>query len=64
MSGQVRLEVDGSIATITNDNPEKRNAFTDEMDAQLFDILAELRGHAGPAGRHLAGRGPLVVVGP
>jgi enoyl-CoA hydratase/carnithine racemase len=42
MSGQVRLEVDGSIATITNDNPEKRNAFTDEMDAQLFEILAEL----------------------
>ena len=42
MSGQVRLEVDGAIATITNDNPEKRNAFTDEMDAQLFEILAEL----------------------
>jgi enoyl-CoA hydratase/carnithine racemase len=42
MSGQVTLEIDGSIATITNDNPEKRNAFTDEMDAQLFEILAEL----------------------
>jgi len=43
MSGQVRLEVDGPIAVITNDNPEKRNAFTDEMDAQLFDILGELQ---------------------
>jgi enoyl-CoA hydratase/carnithine racemase len=47
MSGQVRLEVDGSIATITNDNPEKRNAFTDEMDAQLFEVLAELEALPG-----------------
>jgi enoyl-CoA hydratase/carnithine racemase len=43
MSGQVRLEIDGPIAVITNDNPEKRNAFTDEMDVQLFDILARLQ---------------------
>lgn len=41
--GQVRLEIDGPIATITNDNTEKRNAFTDAMDVQLFDILGELR---------------------
>ncbi len=40
---QVRLEIDGPIATITNANPDKRNAFTDEMDARLFAILAELR---------------------
>jgi len=38
----VRLDVDGAIATITNDNPEKHNAFDDEMDAQLFAILDEL----------------------
>lgn len=44
MSGQVRLDVDGSIATITNDNPEKHNAFDDDMDGQLFDVLAELKG--------------------
>jgi enoyl-CoA hydratase/carnithine racemase len=43
MSGQVRLDVDGAIAVITNDNPEKRNAFTDEMDAQLFEILGQLK---------------------
>ena len=43
MAGAVRLEVDGPIATITNDNPEKHNAFDDAMDAQLFDVLAELR---------------------
>lgn len=45
-AGQVRLDIDGAIATITNDNPEKRNAFTDDMDAQLFAILGELRQRA------------------
>src|SRR5919205_2377953 len=44
MAGTVRLDVDGPIATITNDNPEKHNAFDDDMDAQLFDILDELAG--------------------
>jgi enoyl-CoA hydratase/carnithine racemase len=43
MSGTVRLEVDGPIATITNDNPGKHNAFDDDMDLQLFDILGELK---------------------
>jgi enoyl-CoA hydratase/carnithine racemase len=43
MSGSVSLEIDGKIATITNHNPEKHNAFDDEMDSQLFAILAELR---------------------
>src|SRR5438477_945997 len=42
MAGTVRLEVDGAIATIVNDNPDKHNAFDDEMDAQLFGILDEL----------------------
>jgi enoyl-CoA hydratase len=42
MAGTVRLEVDGPIATITNDNPDKHNAFDDDMDAQLFGILDEL----------------------
>jgi enoyl-CoA hydratase/carnithine racemase len=41
--GTVRLDVDGNVATITNDNPDKHNAFDDDMDAQLFEILAELR---------------------
>ncbi|CAN5680120.1 enoyl-CoA hydratase-related protein [soil metagenome] len=43
MTDKVRLEIDGSIAVITNDNPEKHNAFDDEMDLRLFDILGELR---------------------
>jgi enoyl-CoA hydratase len=42
--GRVRLEVDGPIAVITNDNPEKRNAFNDDMDLRLFEILTELKG--------------------
>lgn len=37
------MEIDGAIATITNDNPDKHNAFDDEMDAELFAFLAELR---------------------
>ena len=42
MAGTVELDVDGAIATITNRNPEKHNAFDDDMDAQLFGILEEL----------------------
>jgi enoyl-CoA hydratase/carnithine racemase len=41
-SERVRLSVEGAIATITNDNPEKHNAFDDEMDVELFAILDEL----------------------
>ncbi len=47
MTGQVHLDIDGVIATITNDNPGKHNAFDDDMDAQLFDALAELRSLCG-----------------
>jgi enoyl-CoA hydratase/carnithine racemase len=43
MTDRVRLDVDGAIATITNDNPDKHNAFDDEMDVQLFAILGELK---------------------
>ena len=42
MAGTVRLDIDGAIATITNDNPDKHNAFDDDMDAQLFGILATM----------------------
>jgi enoyl-CoA hydratase/carnithine racemase len=44
VAGSVQLEVNGAVATITNDNADKHNAFDDAMDAQLFDVLAELRG--------------------
>lgn len=46
MTDRLRLAIEGPIAIITNDQPEKHNAFDDEMDAALFDILAELRTRA------------------
>ncbi len=42
VTDRVKLEIDGPVATITNDNVEKHNAFDDEMDARLFEILDEL----------------------
>lgn len=51
----MRLAIDGPIATITNDNPEKHNAFDDAMDQRLFEILAELR--ATPSVRAVIWRG-------
>jgi enoyl-CoA hydratase/carnithine racemase len=44
MTGSVRLRYDGAVAILTNDNPDKHNAFDDEMDTQLFDALAEIAG--------------------
>ena len=44
---RIRLEIDGPIATITNDNPAKHNAFDDAMDLALFDILGELKARRG-----------------
>jgi enoyl-CoA hydratase/carnithine racemase len=40
---RVRLDYDGPIAIITNNNPDKHNAFDDAMDLRLFEILAELK---------------------
>ena len=39
---RVTLAIDGPIATITNRNVDKHNAFDDAMDARLFEILDEL----------------------
>ena len=39
---RVKLSYDGPVAVITNDNPDKKNAFDDEMDLALFEILTEL----------------------
>ena len=44
MTDRLTLEIDGPVATITNNNPDKHNAFDDEMDVALFDALAELKG--------------------
>lgn len=42
MTDKVRLDIDGPVGVITNDNPDKHNAFDDEMDVRLFEILGEL----------------------
>ena len=43
MTKAVRLEYDGPVAVITNDNVDKHNAFDDDMDLQLFAAFAELK---------------------
>ena len=43
MTDKIDLAIDGAIATITNNNPDKHNAFDDEMDGRLWEILAELK---------------------
>jgi enoyl-CoA hydratase/carnithine racemase len=43
MTDKVVFEVRGPIGVISNNNPAKRNAFDDDMDVLLFDILAELK---------------------
>ena len=48
---RLRLEYDGPIAIITNDNPEKHNAFDDDMDARCSTILGELQARGPTCGR-------------
>jgi enoyl-CoA hydratase/carnithine racemase len=42
MAGTVHLSIDDHVATLTNDNPDKHNAFDDDMDAQLFAAFGEI----------------------
>lgn len=42
---ELKFEVEGEIGIITNNRPDKHNAFTDEMDVALFEILSELKGN-------------------
>jgi enoyl-CoA hydratase/carnithine racemase len=55
VSGRIELVIDGAIATITNHNPDKHNAFDDDMDVELFDALATLK--ATPSVRAVIWRG-------
>ena len=55
-SDRLHLEIDGPVAVITNDNPDKHNAFDDDMDLALFEVLAELRDR-GPEVRAVVWRG-------
>jgi enoyl-CoA hydratase/carnithine racemase len=51
----VRLEVNGPIAVITNNRPDKHNAMSDEMDRRLWEVLAEV--HDMPGLRAIVWRG-------
>ena len=51
----VRLDVDGPIAVITNNRPDKHNAMSDEMDRRLWEVLAEV--HELPQLRAIIWRG-------
>ncbi len=51
----VTLEVDGPVAVITNNRPEKHNAMSDQMDRRLFEVLAEV--HEMPELRAIVWRG-------
>ena len=64
MTDRLRLAIEGPIAIITNDHPDKHNAFDDEMDAALFEILAELKARPEVRCGDLARRGQVVLVGP
>ena len=44
MAGEILLDFDGAVAIVTNNRPEKHNAFTDSSDLELFDIFRELEG--------------------
>jgi enoyl-CoA hydratase/carnithine racemase len=55
VTAKIELEIDGSIATITNRNPDKHNAFDDDMDVELFDALVALK--ATPSVRAVIWRG-------
>jgi enoyl-CoA hydratase/carnithine racemase len=60
---RVRLDVDGPIATITNDNPDRHNAFDDAMDLALFEILGELKAMSGLRAVIWRGEGPSFSSG-
>jgi enoyl-CoA hydratase/carnithine racemase len=42
LAGTVHLTIEDHVAILTNDNPDKHNAFDDDMDVQLFDAFATI----------------------
>jgi enoyl-CoA hydratase/carnithine racemase len=55
VTDRITLDIEGAVATITNRNPDKHNAFDDQMDARLWEILDELK--ATPTVRAVVWRG-------
>lgn len=54
-SDLVTLEIDGAVAVVSNNRPDKHNAANDAMDARLWEILTEL--HRRPEVRAVVWRG-------
>ena len=54
-SDTILLDFDGPVAVVSNNRPDKHNAANDEMDARLWEVLAEL--HARPDVRAVVWRG-------
>jgi enoyl-CoA hydratase/carnithine racemase len=54
-SDTITVEYDGPVAIMSNNRPEKHNAANNEMDARLWEALAEL--HARPGLRCVVWRG-------
>ncbi len=63
MSQEVVLDFEGSVAVISYNRPEKHNAFSDAMDARLFEILGELRARPGLRAVVWRGEGPSFSSG-
>jgi len=42
-SETVLLAIDGAVAVVSLNRPDRHNAFNDEMDARFFEVLAEVR---------------------
>jgi enoyl-CoA hydratase/carnithine racemase len=63
MSEEVVLDYEGPVAVISYNRPEKHNAFSDSMDARLFEILGELRGRSGVRAVIWRGEGPSFSSG-
>ena len=47
MTEEVSLEFEGQVGIVSYCRPDKHNAFSDEMDKRLFEILAELKTRPG-----------------
>ena len=41
-SDTVLLSIDGPVAVVSLNRPDRHNAFNDEMDARFFDVLGEV----------------------
>ena len=46
-SDTITLEYDGPVAILSNNRPDRHNAANNEMDARLWELLAELHAKDG-----------------